>query len=71
MPLHLGDRLRLMGILQKRWVLKGRRCKSKTYLDSILPMMVVFFDPSHLAIDLCDDCRSTFLQTNHSVVVCR
>ena len=43
------------------------RCKSKAYLNSILPMMVTLFNLGHHVVCLCNDHCSTFLWTNHSI----
>lgn len=48
-----------------------RTGKYKAYLDSIFPMVIALFDPGHLAIDLREDRRCTFLRTNDGVVVWR
>jgi hypothetical protein len=38
-------------------------------LDSVFPMMVAVFDPSHLPVDLCQNCRSALLWANDGVIV--
>ena len=68
MALGLGNGLGLKRILRRGEV--GKRVAHKTaYLNSIFPMVIPLFDPNHLPIDLCQDCRSTLLGTYNRVMV--
>jgi hypothetical protein len=39
------------------------------HLNSVFPMMIALFDPGHLPIDLCQDCRSALLGPYNRIVV--
>lgn len=69
MALGLINRLGLKRILRGGEVGRGVMAYKMAYLNSIFPMVIALFDPNHLPIDLCQDCRSTLLWTYNRVVV--